>query len=226
MAASKPSSTAPGLKLPKRVWRGFAEAGIFAPTNVSLQHQQLAHRYVIRGVEAGGAVAELGHYVTFAGADGEPLEYLHPLDSVGANGVHAVVVAPVLARIEVFRSGHTYQVLISRHYAGKAPNGRRPGLETEVIFRSLEGHLEAELWGREKSQAGSLLPRFYTAGGELREIPAAFQAALLRAVKGACCIACRHCHYLVAVPRSADDREERSDPVASNFNSHVQHVAQ
>ena len=226
MAASKPRNTAPGLKLPKRLWRSLAGAGIFAPAYVSLEHQHLAHRYVVRGVEAGGAVAELGHYVTFAGADGQPLEYLHPLDSVGVNGVHAVVVSPVLTRIEVFRSGHSYQALISRHYPGKALNGRRPGLETEVIFRALEGHLEAEPWGREKTQAGSLRPQFYTAGGELRECPAAFEAALLGAVKGACCIACRHSHYLVAGPCSAGVREERSDPLQPVSNSRVQHVAQ
>jgi len=177
-------------------------------------------------VEAGGAVADLGHYVTFAGADGQPLEYLHPLDSVGVNGVHAVVVSPVLTRIEAFRSGHTYQVFISRHYAGKVTNGRRPGLETEVIFRALEGHLEAELWGREKTQAGSLLPQFFTAGGELRECPAAFEAALLGAVKGACCIACRHSHYLVTGSCMAGIREERSDPLTPVGNSNIHHLAQ
>lgn len=31
MAASKSNNTAPGLRLAKRVWRGFAMAGIFAP---------------------------------------------------------------------------------------------------------------------------------------------------------------------------------------------------
>jgi hypothetical protein len=135
MAISRTTKTAPGLRLPKRVWRSFAEAGIFAPAQVSLEHQHLARRYVVRGVEAGGAVASIGHYVTFAGTNGERLQFLHPLDAVGVNGVHAVVVAQALIRVEVFRSGRTYQVLVSRHSVGEVKDGRRPNIETEVLFK-------------------------------------------------------------------------------------------
>src|SRR3990170_208114 len=60
MEVLKTTKTAPGLRLAKRVWRSFAEAGIFAPAQVSLEHQHLAQRYVVRGVEAGGAVADIG----------------------------------------------------------------------------------------------------------------------------------------------------------------------
>jgi len=198
MTVSKTTKTAPGLRLAKRVWRSFAEAGIFAPAQVSLEHQHLAQRYVVRGVEAGGAVGAIGHYVTFAGTDGEPLRYLHPLDSVGVNGVHAVVVAQTLVRVEVFRSGHTYQVLISRHTVGEVRNGRRPSIQTEVLFKGLDGYLDLELWGRDKARAGSVLPQFYRPGGELMEFPAAFESAMRAATKAACCIGCRHSHYLVA----------------------------
>ena len=198
MAASKSINTAPGLRLAKRVWRGFAMAGIFAPAQVSLEHQHLAQRYVVRGVEAGGAVAEIGHYVTFADADGQPLRYLHPLDAVGVNGVHAVVVAPTLVRVEVFRSGHTYQVLISKHSPRQVRNGERPSIETKMLFKGLDGYMDLELWGRDKARAGSVLPQFYTPGGEPMEIPSAFESAMLGATKGACCIGCRHSHYLLA----------------------------
>lgn len=213
MALLKTTKTAPGLKLAKRVWRRFAEAGIFAPAQVSLEHQHLAQRYVVRGVEAGGAVAEIGHYVTFAGSDGEPLCFLHPLDAVGVNGVHAVVVAPTLVRLEVFRSGHTYQVLISKHSAGDVRNGRRPSIETEMLFKGLDGYLDIELWGRDKARAGELLPQFYTPGGELMKIPGAFEVAILNATKGACCIGCRHSHYLAAGSTGArsEDRRARND---------------
>jgi hypothetical protein len=43
--------------------------------------------------------------ITFCGPDGRALPYLHPIDAIAVNGVHAVVVAPVLVRIELFRSG-------------------------------------------------------------------------------------------------------------------------
>ena len=89
--------------------RRLNAVGIFAQSQVSLEHQHLAKRYVVRGIESGGAVKDLGRYVTFCGPDGEPLPYLHPIDAIGANGVHAVVVAPVLARIELFRAGRTCQ---------------------------------------------------------------------------------------------------------------------
>ena len=217
MAVSKSTKTAPGLRLAKRVWRSFAEAGIFAPAQVSLEHQHLAQRYVVRGVEAGGAVATIGHYVTFAGADGEPLRYLHPLDAVGVNGVHAVVVAQTLVRVEVFRSGRTYQVLISRHAVGEVRNGRRPSIETEVLFKGLEGYLNLELWGRDKARAGSVLPQFYTPGGELMDIPCAFESAILAAAKGTCCIGCRHSHYLVdnSTARREDNRPGGVLPVSA-----------
>jgi hypothetical protein len=102
------------------------EVGISARPEVSLEHQQLAHRYVIRGVESGGAIQEIGHYVTFAGDNGEPLAYLYPTDAIGVNGPHAVVVAPALIRVEMLRTGRTYELLVTRYQIGGGANGRRP----------------------------------------------------------------------------------------------------
>ena len=83
-----------GLSLPGHVRRQLRQVGILARADVGLEHQHLARRYVLRGVESGGAILEMGHDVTFAGEDGEPLPYLYPIDAIGVNGVHAVVVAP------------------------------------------------------------------------------------------------------------------------------------
>ena len=107
-----------GLVLPRSALRKLADAGIFAKVAISLEHQHLAHRYVIRGIESGGAVEAIGHYVTFCGENGEPLPWLHPLDSIGVNGVHALVIAPSLVRVEMLRRGHTYDLLITRHMPG------------------------------------------------------------------------------------------------------------
>ncbi len=186
-----------GLELGGRALRRLREVGIYARSEVSLEYQNLARRYVIRGVESGGAIAELGRYVTFAGERGEPLRYLQPLDALGVNGVHAVVVAPVLVRVEVFRAGRTYQLLITEHHPREVEKGRRPGLESRVLFRGADGFLDLELWKADRKRAGSVLPQFFTRGGEAIEIPEAFHCVAMAATCGVCCSGCSHCHYLL-----------------------------
>jgi hypothetical protein len=187
-----------GLTLSRRVLRRLNAVGIFAQSQVSLEHQHLAKRYVVRGIESGGAVKDLGRYVTFCGPDGEPLPYLHPIDAIGVNGVHAVVVAPVLARIELFRAGRTCQLLITSHAPGNAENGRRPPLENRVLFRGVNGLVELDLLGTGSDLAGrSVMPEFWSRAGETLGIPVAFAAAVGAATKGVSCVGCSHSHYLV-----------------------------
>ena len=187
-----------GIALARRVLRRLDEVGIFAQPSVSLEHQHLAGRYVVRGIESGGAVKEIGRYVTFCGPDGEPLAYLHPIDAIGVNGVHAVVIAPVLVRIELFRAGRTCQLLITKHQPGKVENGRRPPLENSVLFHGMNGFLDREPFGKEDDLPASAVPRFWSRSGEQREIPPAFAAAVRGATTGATCVGCSHTHCLVA----------------------------
>ena len=153
-----------GLVLPYAAISPLKKYGIYAQTAVSLEHQSVARRYVVRGVESGGAVEETGRYVTFAGENGEALSWLQPVDSLTVNGVHALVVAPLLTRVEMFRKGHTYELRITRHRPGPGEKGRRPELLAENIFRGREGYLGLELWGRDKEIAGAVLPQFFTFG--------------------------------------------------------------
>jgi hypothetical protein len=186
-----------GLILPMRLrWR-LEEVGIYARPGVSLEHQHLANRYVVRGVESGGAVAEIGMYVTFAGESGEPLACLQPIDTLGVNGAHAVVVASVLVRIELFRAGRTYQLLITKHQPGQRDNGRRPPLESTILFRGVDGFLNLEPWEGDQELGEAPLPRFWSRSGEAVEVPTGFQAAVRAAAKGAQCVSCTHTHYLV-----------------------------
>jgi hypothetical protein len=180
-----------GLALPRNVLRCLDKVGIFAQSHVSLEHQHLARRYVVRGVESGGAVREMGRYVIFCGPDGEPLPYLHPIDAVGVNGVHALVIAPIVVRIELFRSGRTCQLLITRHEPGKGEAGRRPPLENTVLFRGVNGFLQS-------GDGKAALPRFWSRSGEEREIPPLFAAAVQAATHGASCLGCSHAHFLAA----------------------------
>lgn len=187
-----------GIALARRVRRRLDEVGVFAQPSVSLEHQHLAGRYVMRGIESGGAVKDLGRYVTFCGPDGDPLTYLHPIDAIGLNGVHAAVVAPVLVRIELFRAGRTCQLLVTKHQPGKTANGRRPPLENDLLFRGVNGFLDREPFGKEDHLPASAMPQFWSRAGEAVGIPAAFAAAVAAATKGASCIGCSHAHYLVA----------------------------
>jgi len=200
MKGGNRSSSHQGLDLPGQVRRQLRQVGILARTEVALEHQNLARRYVIRGVESGGATREMGHYVTFSGEEGEPLPYLHPIDAIGVNGVHAVVVAPVLVRLEMLRTGRTYELLITGYRVGEAENGRRPPLESQTLFRGVHGYLELELWGKDKESAGSVVPAFYSRGGECLEVPTKFQAVTQAITKSVNCCPCSHSHYLIAAP--------------------------
>jgi hypothetical protein len=187
-----------GLTLPRTALRRLDGVGILAQPHISLEHQHLAKGYVVRGTESGGAVKEIGRYVTFCGPDGEPLPYLHPIDAIGVNGVHAVVVAPVLVRIELFRAGRTCQLVITRHEPGKAENGRRPPLENSLLFRGVNGLLEIEPLGDAGDLDEMVGPQFWSRGGEKRDIPPVFVSAVQAATKGATCVGCRHAHFLAA----------------------------
>lgn len=197
-----------GLRLSRQALRVLKDRGIFAHSPVSLEHQHLANRYVVRGLESGGAVGDVGRYVTFAGENGQPIEYLHPVEAIGVNGVHAVVLAPAMVRIDMLRKGRTYELLITQHGPSKVENSQRPQLETKILFRGIHGRLELELSGKEKSQAGAVMPTFYSLAGEEIAIPKQFRQVVRSITKAVNCIGCSHCHYVRAphkdsVPRSA-----------------------
>jgi hypothetical protein len=167
-----------GLALSRNVLRRLYKVGIFAPSHVSLEHQHLARRYVVRGIESRGAVKEIGRYLTFCGPESEPWPYLHPVDAIRVNGVHAVVGAHVLVRVELFRTGRTCQLLITRHEPGKVENGRRPLLENTILFCGVNGFLQSGEDGKGICLTGSELPCFWSRSGEEREIPPILAAAV------------------------------------------------
>jgi hypothetical protein len=176
-----------GLALPEAARDKLRKAGIFVQTTVTVEHQNLGHRYVVRGVESGGAVEGFGHYVTFAGEDGSPLRWLCRVESLAVNGPHAVVIAPVLVRAEILRAGSTYELLITRHRPGAAVNSKRPALKSELLFRGRYGQL---------TSGGSCLPSFWTRGGEPLAVSAAFGGVVRSLVEASRCCGCEHSHYL------------------------------
>lgn len=196
-----------GLTLPRTVLRHLDRFGIFAQAQVSLEHQHLAKRYVVRGIESGGAVKDIGRYVTFCGQDGEALRYLHPIDALGVNGPHAVVLAPVLVRVEILRTGRTCQLLITSHEPGRTENGRRPRLVNTVLFRGVNGFLAGG--GSDAGVTAFSIPRFWSRSGEEREIPRIFAAAVEAATLGATCLGCSHAHFLAAAAKALGQSQSR-----------------
>ncbi len=184
-----------GLTLSRRVLRRLEQAGIYAQSHVSLEHQSTAKRYVVRGAESGGAIKELGRYVSFCAPNGEALPYLHPIEAIGVNGLHSVVVAPALVRIEVFHAGRTWQLLITRHEPAAVKNGRRPALESSILFRGVNGFLDGQV-ACDAGDPDSSLPRFWSRAGEPLQLPPEFTGAVRAAARGASCVGCSHAHYL------------------------------
>ena len=182
----------------RRIERRLQEAGILCQPEVSLQYQTIAKRSVLRGVESGGASREIGRYVTFCDERGERIPWLQPIDSVAVNGRHAVVIAPALVSVEVFRVRNTYDVLILQLHILQPADGRRGRIEAKILFRGRQGHLPLDLTGDEKNMAGQIVPEFFNKAGEYLHIPAEFGEALRAAVRGANCLGCTHQHYLTA----------------------------
>jgi hypothetical protein len=185
-----------GLRFPRIILRHLRSAGIYCQPTVSVEHQHLAKRYVLRGVESGGAVADLGAYSSFTDEQGNAVPWLQRLDTVGVNGVHAIVVAPALVRIEMLRVQRTYDVLITRHSLQKTVPGPRPRLESSIVFYGRRGTLEMELWGKDRAFCGAVSPAFYSRSGETLAVPGEFHDAVTRLSAAVCCVGCRHCHLL------------------------------
>jgi hypothetical protein len=206
-----------GLPLARRALRTLRERGVYAHSLLSVEHQELAKRYVIRGLESGGSVGDVGRYVTFAGDRGEPLDYLHPVETIAVNGLHAVVISNSMLRADMLRKGKTYELLITRHWLSLVTDGQKPRLESEILFRGIHGRLELDFGGSDKAKAGSLVPTFYSFAGEVSAIPEKFLALVRAATRGVNCSGCSHMHYLrkprqLGVPKLNDSvKQETAD---------------
>ena len=204
-----------GLPLARRAVRTLRDRGIYAHSLVSVEHQQLARRYVIRGLESGGSAGDAGRYVTFAAEDGQSLEYLHPVEAIGVNGLHAVVISAAILRADMLRKGRTYELLITRHSLNSVTDGQRPQLETGILFRGIHGRVELDLSGKDKAQAGNVVPTFYSLAGEVIAIPEKFLPLVRATTKGVNCTGCTHAHYLrkprpVGQPRVNDSALQKA----------------
>ena len=192
-----------GVALPATFLKALQKRGIYCVPGVSVEHQQLAKRYVLRGVESGGAVTDMGRACAFISMDGRPMPWLQTVDAVAVNGRHAIILAENLVRIEMLRVMRTCEVVITSHCLSVPPGRTRPEIVSKLLFRGTDGALPADLWQEEhKALRGELTPVFYSRAGELLGLPQRFEAAIRSMTAAVCCVGCRHTHVAVAPGRT------------------------
>ncbi len=197
------SSTSPealhGLSLPASVLKALQKRGVYCTPGITVEHQHLAGRYVLRGVESGGAVSDMGRACAFVAPDGSPLPWLQSLQSMAVNGRHAIFLAETLVRLEMLRSVRTYELAITLHTLSHSPGRKRPEVISKLLFRGQDGVLPFDLWKEEhRALRGKLTPMFYDRGGEVRRLPQQFEEAIRKVTLIVCCVGCKHTH--VGVP--------------------------
>ena len=188
-----------GLALPASVLRALQKRGIYCTPGISLEHQHLAKRYVLRGVESGGAVSDMGRACAFVSPEGHPLPWLQSLDSIAVNGRHAIFLAESLVRVEILRTVRTCELAITLHTLSHAPGRNRPEVASTLLFRGQDGVLPFDLWKYEhRALRGKLTPILYNRAGEVLHVPQRFEEAIRKVTSAVCCVGCKHSH--VGVP--------------------------
>lgn len=206
----KPGSGTPahalyGLALPPSVLKALQKRGIYCTPGISLEHQHLAERYVLRAVESGGAVSDMGRVCAFVAEDGAPLPWLQSLSSIAVNGRHAIFLAESMVRLEMLRNVRTYELAITLHAQTHVPGPKRPEIASKLLFRGRDGVLPFDLWNKEhRALQGKLAPIFYDRAGEVLPLPQRFEEAIRKITAAVCCVGCKHTH--VGVPPVTKER--------------------
>lgn len=180
-----------GLRLPALALKRLQSAGIFCQPAVSIMYQQRTQSYCLRAVESGGAITELGGYCGFVDEDGNALIWSERVDTLAVNGLHAVMMAPVLVRLEMVRNRLTYELLITRHSLISVPQNQRPQLQSSLLFH---GRVSAMAVNNDAESPGKPWAIFGNRSGDAFEIPPRFRAAVQQLVSAVWCVGCRHFH--------------------------------
>ncbi len=198
-----------GLRLSAISLKKLQRAGIYCQPAISIEFEQSAQRYVLRGVESGGAVSTIGAYCGFVGENGTPLISAQPVNSVAVNGLHLAVLSPVLVRIQLFRTGATCELLITHQSLSPVEAKTRPVLRSSVLFEGRHGRLEMELWGKDPQPKEIASPVFYSQSGEQITAPDRYHDTIVRVTAGACCIGCRQAHVTEFIHSPVDSGMSR-----------------
>jgi hypothetical protein len=172
------------LRLDKETLARLKKDRVYCDTRVRQEFQEKNQKYVVRGIDSGGATPDIGHYITYCNVDGSPLNMLHPVETFNSNGLHAVVVAPDFIKVEMLRIGKTYNLMISHSRNAHRTRNRKRWLLHYPIFLGLQGYLGKDLVGKDANVRGQVKPEFYTHAGEVQEIPEQYHS-VVRAVTAA-----------------------------------------
>ena len=183
-----------GLRLPIVALKKLQRAGIYCQPAISIEFKQQQRCYVIRGVESGGAVPQLGAYCAFVDVRGGPLATVHSVATIAVNGLHAALLSPEFIRVQIFRYEKHCELLLTHHNLVLQEGKTRSALCNSVLFHGVHGRLEWDLWGKDSPLQGMVAPTFYNRSGEQMLPPDCLHDAVLRATAGACCVGCRHAH--------------------------------
>jgi hypothetical protein len=157
-----------GLVLPASVLKSLQKRGIYCTPGISLEHQHLAKRYVLRAVESGGAVSDMGRACAFVAENGTPLPWLQSLNSIAVNGRHAIFLAESMVRLEILRSVRNCELAITLHTMSQVPGRKRPEIASKLLFRGRDGILPFDAGSKERrGLQGKVTPIFYDHGGSL-----------------------------------------------------------
>jgi hypothetical protein len=193
--SSESSLALHGMSLPASVLKALHKRGIYCVPGVSVEHQHFAKRYVLRGVESGGAVADMGRACAFVAQDGSALPWLQSLRSLAVNGRHAIFLAESLVRLEMVRSLQTYDLAITAHSLAHVATRKRPEVVSRLVFRGKDGLLPFELWKEKyRELRGKVTPIFYDRAGEVIQLPRQFENAIRQLTVAVCCVGCKHTH--------------------------------
>src|SRR6201993_883827 len=188
-----------GLPLSAETLKALHKRGIYCLPGVSLEHQHQAQRYVLRGMESGGAVSDLGRACAFVAEDGSPLPWLQPIHSIAVNGRHAILLAESMVRIEMLRSERTWELAITLHALSRVPERARPQIVSKPLFRGRDGVLSVDLWKEgNRGLRGKVAPVFFCRAGEVLPLPPPFEEAVRKTTAAVCCVGCKHTHVGVA----------------------------
>lgn len=185
-----------GLRLPPAALKALQRSGIYCQPAISIEFQRASQQYLIRGVESGGAVPQIGTYCGFLDGSAGKLSTVHPVNAIGVNGLHAALLSTSLVRVQMFRAESVYELLVTHHGLVPVEGKQRPRLQNSLLFHGRHGRLDLELWGKDQHLQGMVAPAFYSRSGEEIGVPDQFHEALLRVTIGVCCCGCRHIHLL------------------------------
>lgn len=118
-----------GLPLPRRAIRALREGDLWPRAR---QHRTPDFGPALRlaRLGVGRSSGGVGRYLIFSIADGQRPECFHLVEAIAVKGLHAVIIASELVRVDMLRKDRAYELLITAHRVGPADKWRLPSART------------------------------------------------------------------------------------------------